>query len=635
MSQKPTYGELLQRVKALEEEKRSWLTDLATEANGLLSDEMDLQMKHSHLLGESDGLGAIINAEELQAIMDDFSKSTGMVTAILDKNGNIIETSGWQDICTKFHRVHPKTAQNCTESDLYLAEHLKPGEYIDYQCKNGLWDVVTPLYIGGEHMGNIYTGQFFYDDDLVDEKRFIQQAEEYGFDKDAYLDAFRRVPKYSREVICHLMQFLVKFTSYISSISYAKIKLEKEVCDRKRAEQSLLNTTRKLQSITDSSQDAIILIDSQGEILFWNPAAKKIFGYTCQEAIGQNLHQLLMPQLYNKDHNNAFLISPQTEQGKAINKTIELEAIRKDGEEIAIELSLSAILSKDGWNAVGIVRDITDRKKTNEMLIQSEKMLSVGGLAAGMAHEINNPLAGMMQSASVIKSRLQSMGIPANLEAAEELGISMENITAFMEKRNIFRMIDAIQESGARVAEIVNSMLSFARKSNAEYSSHYPDQLMDRILELAATDYDLKKQYDFKSIEIIKEYDDNLPMLICDGAKIQQVLLNILRNGAQAMQMAKTKSPKFVLRLFSKGEPKKLHIEIEDNGPGMDEQTRLKAFEPFFTTKSVGVGTGLGLSVSYFIITENHKGTMGVISEPGKGANFIIRLPVDRKNQDI
>ena len=99
-----------------------------------------------------------------------------MVTAILDLKGNVIEATGWQDICTKFHRINPRTAQSCTESDLYLAKNIKPGDYAEYRCKNGLWDVVTPLYIDNKHMGNIYTGQFFYDDDLVDENEFIQQA---------------------------------------------------------------------------------------------------------------------------------------------------------------------------------------------------------------------------------------------------------------------------------------------------------------------------------------------------------------------------------------------------------------------------------------------------------------------------
>jgi len=122
-------------------------------------------------------------------------------------------------------------------------------------------------------------------------------------------------------------------------------------------------------------------------------------------------------------------------------------------------------------------------------------------------------------------------------------------------------------------------------------------------------------------------------MIPCEGAKIQQVLLNILRNGAQAMQDQGADSSGvscFILRLVK--EKNMLRIEIEDNGPGMDKTIQSRIFEPFFTTKPVGVGTGLGLSVSYFIITQNHGGSMDVISSPGKGSNFIIRLPLEEKN---
>ena len=127
-------------------------------------------------------------------------------------------------------------------------------------------------------------------------------------------------------------------------------------------------------------------------------------------------------------------------------------------------------------------------------------------------------------------------------------------------------MIDIINESGQRAAEIVENMLSFARKSDAILSTYHPVQLMDRILEIAATDYDMKKQYDFKAIKIVKEYEQDLPVIPCEGAQIQQVLLNILRNGSQAMQTAKTESPRFILRIFRKGEPEMVHMEIEDNG---------------------------------------------------------------------
>ncbi len=191
-------------------------------------------------------------------------------------------------------------------------------------------------------------------------------------------------------------------------------------------------------------------------------------------------------------------------------------------------------------------------------------------------------------------------------------------------------MAEAINASGRRVAEIVDNMLNFARKSHAYVSPHNLAELLDRTLELASTDYDLKKQYDFKAIEIVREYAENLPSVPCEGAKIQQMLLNILRNGAEAMQEVNNRNEKqrFILRLTHEKVTDHIRIEIEDNGPGMDEATRKRIFEPFFTTKPVGVGTGLGLSVSYFIITKNHGGGMSVESEPGQGARFTVRLPL-------
>ncbi|MCG8686084.1 MAG: ATP-binding protein, partial [Desulfobacterales bacterium] len=196
---------------------------------------------------------------------------------------------------------------------------------------------------------------------------------------------------------------------------------------------------------------------------------------------------------------------------------------------------------------------------------------------------------------------------------------------------DIFDMITSINDSGKRVVEIISNMLSFARKSDAVTSTHDITELLDQTIDLAATDFDLKKQYDFKNIKIVKFYEENLPAIPCEGTKIQQVFLNILRNGAHAMQTLGTlqnESPCFVLKISTETDSKMLRIEIEDNGPGMNDEIQKRIFEPFFTTKEPGVGTGLGLSVSYFIISQSHGGTMDVITAPGKGANFIIRLPI-------
>ncbi|MEJ2041253.1 MAG: ATP-binding protein, partial [Desulfosarcinaceae bacterium] len=138
----------------------------------------------------------------------------------------------------------------------------------------------------------------------------------------------------------------------------------------------------------------------------------------------------------------------------------------------------------------------------------------------------------------------------------------------------------------------------------------------------------LKKKFDFRHIRIERRYDPDMPQVPCAATEIEQVVLNLLRNAAQAMveHGACRESPAITLRLYKND--KMAVIEVQDNGPGLSEQAMKRVFEPFYTTKDVGVGTGLGLSVSYFIVTNNHNGTMEVRSEPGRGANFIVCLPL-------
>jgi two-component system NtrC family sensor kinase len=255
-------------------------------------------------------------------------------------------------------------------------------------------------------------------------------------------------------------------------------------------------------------------------------------------------------------------------------------------------------------------------------------MVSVGGLAAGMAHEINNPLGGMLQSAQNILRRI-SPDIPANLLAARDCGVTLEGVRNYLDQRGILRFIEGIRESGERASKTVSDMLNFSRKSPSRKTFACLTELLDRTVALAAHDYDLKKKYDFRSIEIVREYPRDLPPVFCTPSEIEQVMLNLLRNAAQAMTGPEPvkNPPRITLRLFR--EENTACIEVMDNGPGMDEHTRKRVFEPFFTTKDVGIGTGLGLSVSYFIITSNHGGTLSVVSSPEDGARFIIRLPID------
>ena len=404
---------------------------------------------------------------------------------------------------------------------------------------------------------------------------------------------------------------------------HAKHTLEDKVHDRTKELKRIQNL---LSNVVNSMPSILVGVDADNRVIQWNKAAEKATGVSAIKAQDKNLCDVF-PRMESQ-----LKLITQSIHTREINYDSK-KAVLSDSGIIYEDVTIYPLMTNGVEGAVIRIDDVTEKIMLEEMMVQSEKMLSVGGLAAGMAHEINNPLAGMLQSANVMENRLTQIDMPANLKAAKEAQVDMKGIKTFMEKRGILRMITTIRNSGERVAQIIDNMLSFARKSERSVSSHDPAELLDKILDLAATDYDLKKQYDFKTIKIIKEYEDNLPMIYCEGAKIQQVLLNILSNGAQAMQEYlkndKDKKPEFILRLFKETDANMLHIEIEDNGPGMDQETRKRIFEPFFTTKPVGQGTGLGLSVSYFIITENHDGFMDVISEPGNGATFTIRLPLE------
>ena len=398
---------------------------------------------------------------------------------------------------------------------------------------------------------------------------------------------------------------------------------------------ALAESEGRLAATLRSIGDGVIACDREGRVERLNQVAEALTGWTSAEAEGKRIEEIFRIVDARSRVPRENPAERALREGAVVALANHTVLIGRNGVECHIADSCAPIRDAEGcvWGAVLVFRDVTERLRIEEMMMQNEKMLSVGGLAAGMAHEINNPLGGMIQTASVMAERLLNLDLPANRRAAEEAGTTMESISAFMEERGIVRMLENIRKSGSRAAEIVTNMLSFARKDDmAKYGMHDLAVLLDRCVDMAGSDYDLKKKTDFRQIEVVREYEAGLPPVPCESGKIQQVLLNVLRNGAEAMQEGGKAGQKhrFTLRLAHEKAARRIRIEIEDNGPGMDEATRRRVFEPFFTTKPPDRGTGLGLSVSYFIVTENHGGEMRVESEPGKGATFTIWLPLER-----
>lgn len=386
----------------------------------------------------------------------------------------------------------------------------------------------------------------------------------------------------------------------------------------------LETSEKRFRDLSDLLPQTVFELDREGKVTYSNEQGHILTGYTQKDLdIGFDILNLIKPSDHDRIRQDMIMVleSQDTVQG-------EYEILRKDGTEVPVNLYASRILSNDEPVGIrGVAMDLSQRKKTEEVMMQTEKMMSLGGLAAGMAHEINNPLAGMIQNAQVLSNRL-TKDLPANQKAAQEVGTNMESIRRFAKKREIDELVENIRKAGNRASKIVNNMLSFARKGDSVKRPNRLDTILDDTLELAQNDFDLKKNYDFRAIEIKKEYKD-LPTVLCERSKLQQVILNIVKNASEAISMGEDLKAEPWIKLSLSIENVWAVIKVADNGPGMDKQVSKKIFEPFFTTKGLLRGTGLGLSVSYFIIVDEHQGEMTVDSNPGEGTVFTIKLPID------
>ncbi|WP_143077851.1 PAS domain-containing sensor histidine kinase [Desulfomicrobium norvegicum] len=394
-----------------------------------------------------------------------------------------------------------------------------------------------------------------------------------------------------------------------------------DITTRRAAEERLRQSEEKFASIFRLSPDGIVLfgLDTQ-RIQDVNDAFVDLFGFSREELLGKTTIELGMYQTPAVRERLYELI-----HAKETIRDYELTAYRKSGEEIVCLLSCQLIDINGHPTVFAVIRDLREMKRMQQLMIQTEKMQSLGGLAAGMAHEINNPLGIIVQGVQNTTRRLDPFLEP-NIEVARRHELDLHRLAMFLEERNIFRYLKGIRDAGERAADIVSNMLSFSRNSERTFSSNDLSAIASKALELAGKDFDLKKHYDFRRLNIVREYDPALPLVPCVGTEIEQVILNLVRNAAQAMARAGTESPALTLR--TKRMQDWAVIEVEDNGPGIPKDELARIFEPFYTTKKIGEGTGLGLSVSYFIITNNHHGHLSASSREGRGAKFVISLPL-------
>ena len=397
--------------------------------------------------------------------------------------------------------------------------------------------------------------------------------------------------------------------------------IQRHVDTLRAKERAVRDTSAYLRGILDAVPAMLIGVDENGTITQWNRTAREATGLTWDEVRGTPLAETLPHPVLATDS-----ISEVIRQGQALVR----EKIPRNAEGTTRfeNVGIHPLAAEGIMGAVIRIDDVTSAINMESLLIQSEKMMSLGTLAAGMAHEINNPLAGISQSAQSLRRRLMA-DLPANIKAANKTGCDLEVMRRYMRDRDIPRFIEAIGISVQRASGVIADMVALGHPTDGDLMNCDLHQSIDKAIALAVHHADMRAAQRNQRLEIERDFVSDMPPVSCSPPDIGQVLLKLLVNAAQAFKgLADTGKARITVR--TSREQEWAVLRVADNGPGMDEATRRRVFEPFFTTRSPGSGTGLGLSVAYFVITGRHGGKMDVESAPGRGTVFTIRLPLAR-----
>jgi PAS domain S-box-containing protein len=471
----------------------------------------------------------------------------------------------------------------------------KEGKFLD--CNQALLDMLG--YATKEEFLNIDIAHDLYVNPEV-RKVFQERIEQDDYVKDMEVE-FKR--KDGERITVLLTGHPVK-NEKGETVSYEGINLD--ISERKRIEDELREANEFFMNLIESSVDGIIAADMKGNIFIFNKGAEALTGYKAEEIIGK-IH---ITQIYRegvaKDVMRRLRSSEYGDVGKLLPTPFNV--VNKAGEEIPIQLSATVIYDGAGKEvaSVGIFTDLRPRiamekklQETHLQLVSSEKLASLGKLAAGIAHEINNPLGGILIYSSLM----------------------MEDIPEEDPKRQDLARI--VQET-SRCKDIVKSLLEFARQTEPKME---PTDINRAIMDGL---FFLENQALFHNIRIIKQLDPFLPFVRGNAGQLKQVFMNIVVNAAEAMHGNGT----LTITTHTASNRKTVFIGFADTGEGIPDENLTRIFDPFFTTKDVGKGTGLGLSTSYGIV-ESHGGKIGVKSKAGEGTTFTIELPTYPETQPI
>ncbi len=593
-------------------------------------------------------LSEFINRDLFQSLMDEFFNLTGIPIGVIDVNGNVLVAEGWQDICTKFHRINPETCANCQISDNELTKGIRPGEFREYKCKNNMWDVATPIYIGGKIKGHIFLGQFFYDDEEVKHDFFIQQAKIYGFDESEYMKALHKVPRFSREAIKLAMSFYAKLADLISELSYTNAKLSESINvlrDNIAFEQTLMDAIpspvyykdlngkyrganrayeevvgQPSKAFEDKSAyelhpEALAKIYEQADQELYSGSGEQIYESTVTYADGSQ-HEIMFHKATYSDSigNIAGTIGVMLDVTSIKKSEKALLKARDELENLVAERTSELLASNQELIALNeeLSSALSHIKEVQHQLILSEKMAALGSLVAGISHEVSTPLGVSLTSVSYVEHELKEID-----KKYRESAMRKQDLESFVEDSKV--MLTRTVNNLKRAHHLLNTFKTIAidQTQNEWRTFNAKAYVRDLILSLEPV---------LKSIECTVDFECPQALTIkgYPGA-FAQIISNLVNNSVD--HAFENKSNGMIkIRLDKQGNENTIHYS--DNGSGMFEDVKKRAFEPFFTTtRGSQGGTGLGLHLVYNLVTQKLGGSIELESVLGEGTQFKISFP--------
>jgi len=593
----------------------------------------------------------IFELEELKKLCESFTEINGTATAIVDLEGVVHVATGWQPVCTQFHRQNIETKKRCLESDTILAGQLKQGQRVNiYKCKNGLVDVAVPIIVENQHIGNFFTGQFFTE--KPDKEFFSQQARRYGFDEEKYLEAIEKTPIYSDEYIKKTLLFLVQLTEIIGKIGTRNLESLQNVSELKRQNElfSIL-----LQNLTMG----VFMVEApSGKPLLANDAALKILGRGIMpDASKQNLSEV-----YKAFKEGTLTPYPPDEMPIILGmygKSAYIDDMvveRPDGSQNIIEVHGTPVKDNHGniWASLVSFSDITERKLSQQQIIQAkEKAEESEALLTQQYQELqaieeelratNEELRATTEAlkenyidlqiakdkaeeSNKLKSAfLQNMSHEVRTPLNAIVGFAELMTTPNLPSHKLARFSNLISESSDRLIAIITDIIEIAQIQSNLVSLKISEFDVVMLLKTMINSFELKAQSKGIELRFKAEIPVDKYVINSDSEKIQRICFHLLDN---AIKFTAIGSVEVTCQL----ENDTINILVADTGIGIPLEMQTPIFEPFRQVE-LGVvrnfgGNGLGLSIAN-AYAQKLFGTISLQSEMDKGSIFTVSLPIN------